>query len=90
MTTHNLVMHFHPNALDDDIREFCDEIYRYSFSFIMRLSTLETISLSRKYRVSMRRAFIAMGIQHAADEGRLSEQFGIHIGRLRSTFAKNL
>jgi len=85
--TRNLVMHYHPEAMEQNITSLCDEVYENSFSFIMRWSTIETITLSRKYRVSMRRAFIAMGIQYAADEGRLSEQFGITMGRLRSTFA---
>jgi glutamate dehydrogenase/leucine dehydrogenase len=86
--THNLVIHFHPDALEKNIREISDEVYEHSFAFIMRWSTLETINLSRRYKVSMRRAFIAIGIQHAADEGRLSEQFSITMDRLRGTFAE--
>jgi len=86
--THNLVMHFHPDALEKNIHEIRDEVYGHSFAFIMRWSTLETINLSRRYKVSMRRAFIAIGIQHAADEGRLSEHFSITMERLRGTFAE--
>ncbi|HOW84087.1 MAG TPA: hypothetical protein PK573_16105, partial [Spirochaetota bacterium] len=84
---HNLILHFHPGALKDDIREIDEKAYGMAFNFILRSATIESIALSRRYRVSMRKAFLAIGIQHAAREGRLTDQFGTEIDRIRHMFA---
>ncbi len=83
---HNLMLHFHPDALGTDRKDVDGKVYGYAFQFILRWAAIKTIQLSRVYGVSMRTAYIAIGIRNAAEEGRLTEQFGIHMDKLRNTF----
>lgn len=84
---HNLVRRFHPDAVGDELRQIDETVYDYAFKFILRRATAETIRLSRSYKISMRTAYMALGIRLAAREGRLSGHFGIKIESLRDTFA---
>ena len=84
---HNLVIHIHPGAVTNDIRTVDESVYGYAFRFILRWATITTIQLSRTYGVSMRTAYIAIGIRHASEEGRLTEQFKIRIDKIRDTFS---
>lgn len=84
---HNLVLEVHPDALTADIRNVDEKVYEFAFKFILRWATIKTIQLSRTYGVSMRTAYIAIGIRNASDEGRLTEQFGIRIDKIRDTFS---
>ena len=86
-TVHNLLLHFYPDAMTADLRTVDESVYGYAFRFILRWATITTIQLSRTYGVSMRTAYIAMGIRHASEEGRLTEQFGIRIDKIRDTFS---
>ena len=84
---HNLILHFYPDAVTADLRNVDEGVYGYAFKFILRWATVKTIRLSRAYGVSMRTAYIAIGIRNAAEEGRLTEQFGTHMDRVRDTFS---
>ncbi len=84
---HNLVRHFHPDAAGDEPGVVNEEVYDWAFRFILRWATAETIRLSRTYKVSIRTAYMALGMRLAAREGRLSGNFGIRIENLRDTFA---
>ncbi len=84
---HNLVRRFHPDAWAGDLRQVDETVYDYAFKFILRWATTETIRLSRAYRISMRTAYMALGIRLAAREGRLSGRFRTAVEKLRDTFA---
>jgi uncharacterized protein YcaQ len=84
---HNLVCRFHPDLSGDELRQVDERVYDYAFKFILRWATAETIRLSRTYKISMRTAYMALGIRLAAREGRLSGHFRIKIENLRDTFA---
>ena len=84
---HNLVNRFHPDAARDNITVIDEKAYDYSFRFILRWATVETIRLSRTYKISLRTAYMALGIRLAAREGRLSGLFRIKVENMRDTFA---
>jgi len=84
---HNLVSRFHPDAARDNITEIDEKVYDYAFRFILRWATVETIRLSRTYKISLRTAYMALGIRLAAREGRLSGLFRIRVENMRDTFA---
>jgi glutamate dehydrogenase/leucine dehydrogenase len=84
---HNLVVHFHPDAVIKNITLINEKVFEYAFRFILRWAALETIGLSLAYKISLRTAYMALGISHAAHEGRLSGQFDIKIENMRDTFA---
>ncbi len=84
---HNLICRFHPGAEVDDLKQVDEEVYDYAFKFILRCATTETIHLSRTYKISMRTAYMALGMRLAAREGRLSGYFRIKIENMRDTFA---
>ena len=84
---HNLVCRFHPGAVRDNITVIDEKVYEYAFRFILRWATVETIRLSRTFKISLRTAYMALGIRLAAREGRLSGQFRIRVENMRDTFA---
>ncbi|MGL4369199.1 MAG: hypothetical protein ACRCUT_05940, partial [Spirochaetota bacterium] len=84
---HNLVERYHPDACGKNIMTVNQEAYDWAFRFILRHSTVTAITLSRSCRISLRTAYVALGIRHASDEGRLSDQFLITINRMRDTFS---
>ncbi len=85
---HNLMLSFHPDAMTADRRQIDEKVYGFAFKFILRWATIKTIQISRVYGVSMRTAYVAIGIRNAAEEGRLTEQFRIHMDKVRDTFAE--
>ena len=84
---HNLVVHLSPDAVIENIAMINEKVFEYAFNFILRWATSETIGLSRTYKISLRTAYMALGISNAAHEGRLSGQFDIRIENMRDTFA---
>jgi len=84
---HNLVSRFHPDAARDNITEIDEKVYDYAFRLILRWATVETIRISRTYKISLRTAYMALGIRLAAREGRLSGLFRIRVENMRDTFA---
>jgi glutamate dehydrogenase/leucine dehydrogenase len=84
---HNLAIHFHPDAVIKNVTVIDEKVFEYAFRFILRWAVLETIGLSLTYKISLRTAYMALGISHAAYEGRLSGQFDIKIENMRDTFA---
>ncbi len=84
---HNLVGLFHPGAEAGGLRQVDERVYDYAFKFILRWATVETIRLSRTYKISMRTAYMALGIRLAAREGRLSGRFRTAVEKLRDSFA---
>ncbi len=87
---HNLIMHFHPDAILENTMHIDEKVYEYAFKFILRHATVTTITLSRGYKISLRTAYLALGIRNASDECRLSDQFIITINKMRDSFAENL
>lgn len=85
---HNLVSRFHPEAAFENITVIDEKVYDYAFQFILRWATVETIRLSRTYKISLRTAYMALGIRLAAREGRLSGLFRIRVEHMRDTFAQ--
>jgi glutamate dehydrogenase/leucine dehydrogenase len=84
---HNLTVHYYPDAVIENITMINEKVFEYAFNFILRWATSETIGLSRTYKISLRTAYMALGISNAAHEGRLSGQFDIRIENMRDTFA---
>jgi len=86
---HNLIIDRHPDCLEGKLFDVDEELYAPAFRFILREATIATIRLSRTYKISMRTAFMALGIRCAAAEGRLSSQFAMQVGELREKFIKD-
>ncbi|HSV96582.1 MAG TPA: Glu/Leu/Phe/Val dehydrogenase dimerization domain-containing protein [Spirochaetota bacterium] len=84
---HNMVMKLHPDAMSSDIRTVDEEAYRRAFRFILRHATVATIELSRACRISMKSAYLSLGIRAAAGEGRLTERFSFVMAKIRDGFA---
>ncbi len=84
---HNMVTALHPNAVADDLRNIDEEAYRRAFRFILRYATIATNDLAREYGISMKTAYLALGIRSAAEEGRLTEKFSHAMERIRDGFA---
>jgi glutamate dehydrogenase/leucine dehydrogenase len=84
---HNLILHYYPQVLTSDLQEIDSQVYDFAFKFTLRWATIETIRLSRKYKISMRTAYTALGMSFAAQEGRLTDNFTIETEKLRDTFA---
>ncbi len=84
---HNLVGLFHPGTEAGELRQVDERVYDYAFKFILRWATVETIRLSRTYKISMRTAYMALGMRLAAREGRLSGRFRTAVEKLRDSFA---
>jgi len=87
---HNLIMHFHPDALQKNIMSIDEKAYEYAYKFILRHATVTTIKLSREYKISLRTAYIALGIRNASEECRLSDQFIITVDKMKDSFAGSL
>jgi glutamate dehydrogenase/leucine dehydrogenase len=84
---HNMVTALHPNAVSDDLKDIDEEAYRRAFRFILRHATIATSDLARAYAISMKTAYLALGIRSAAEEGRLTEKFSFAMEKIRDGFA---
>jgi glutamate dehydrogenase/leucine dehydrogenase len=84
---HNMILKLHPDAVSSDIRAVNEEAYARAFRFILRHATVATIGLSRACRISMKSAYLSLGIRAAAGEGRLTEHFSFVMAKIRDGFA---
>lgn len=87
---HSLVLYFHPDALSKNEKEMDERLYNYAFKFILRHATMEMIKMSYENKVSLRTAYMALGIAKAAAEGRLSGAFEERVAGIRESFAEIL
>jgi glutamate dehydrogenase/leucine dehydrogenase len=84
---HNLVDVYHPKAVPSKLHDINAELYDYAFKFILRSSAMKTIRMAYENKISLRTAYMALGIALAADEGRLTESFEGRINTMRERFS---
>jgi glutamate dehydrogenase/leucine dehydrogenase len=84
---HNMILKLHPDAVSANLRAVNEEAYARAFRFILRHATVATIGLARACRISMKSAYLSLGIRAAAGEGRLTEHFSFVMAKIRDGFA---